>query len=296
MPAIVADGKALAAEIRGLVADRIVARPAASVPPGLAVVLVGDNAASQTYVAAKAKAAAEVGIRAQDLRHSADVSSAELEDEIDRLNADHSVHGILVQLPLPKHINPDTITERIDPAKDVDGFHPANLGRLMLGRPLVEACTPAGVVALLAKYNVPLEGAHVVIIGRSTIVGKPLALMLAAKAPGRNATVTICHSRTKNLAEVVRSGDIVVAAAGAPELVTADMVAPGAVVVDVGTNRVADPSKKRGYRLVGDVKFEDVASKASLLTPVPGGIGPLTVAMLLQNTVTAWERAVDGHE
>ena len=290
MPAIVADGKALAAEIRGRVAERIRARPSAPAPPGLAVVLVGDNAASQTYVAAKAKAAAEVGINAQDIRYPADVSASALEDKIDSLNADTSVHGILVQLPLPKHIDPDAINERIDPAKDVDGFHPVSLGRLVLGRPLVEACTPAGVVALLEKYNVPIEGAHVVIIGRSSIVGKPLALMLAAKAPGRNATVTICHSRTKNLASVVQSGDIVVAAAGAPELVTADMVSPGAVVVDVGTNRVTDASRKRGYRLVGDVQFEEVAQKASLITPVPGGIGPLTVAMLLKNTVAAWER------
>lgn len=255
--------------------------------PGLAVVLVGDNPASLSYVRLKEKACAEVGILSRDLRFDAAYTEDALLELIDELNRDASIHGILVQLPLPDHINEAKVLYAIDPVKDVDGFHPVNAGRLMLGEPSFCPATPLGIQQLLIHNNIPVEGKHVVIIGRSNIVGKPLAMLLVQKQTGANATVTICHTRTENLSAITRTADILVAAVGRPHTVTADMVKDGAVVIDVGVNRVDDATKKSGYRLVGDVDFDDVAAKASAITPVPRGVGPMTIAMLLHNVIKA---------
>jgi len=255
--------------------------------PGLAVVLVGDNPASLSYVRLKEKACAEVGILSRDLRFDAEYTEDALLELIDELNHDANIHGILVQLPLPDHINEAKVLYAIEPAKDVDGFHPVNAGRLMLGEPSFCPATPLGIQQLLMHNNIPVEGKHVVIIGRSNIVGKPLAMLLVQKQTGANATVTICHTRTENLAAITLTADILVAAVGRPHTVTADMVKDSAVVIDVGVNRVDDATKKSGYRLVGDVDFDDVAAKASAITPVPGGVGPMTIAMLLHNVIKA---------
>jgi methylenetetrahydrofolate dehydrogenase (NADP+)/methenyltetrahydrofolate cyclohydrolase len=255
--------------------------------PGLAVVLVGENPASLSYVRLKEKACAEVGILSRDLRFEADYTENALLELIDELNHDAGIHGILVQLPLPDHIDEAKVLFAIDPAKDVDGFHPVNAGRLMLGQASFCPATPLGIQQLLLHNDIPVEGKHVVIVGRSNIVGKPLAMLLVQKQTGANATVTICHTRTENLAAITRSADILVAAVGRPHTVTAEMVKDGAVVIDVGVNRVDDATKKRGYRLVGDVDFEQVAAKASAITPVPGGVGPMTIAMLLHNVIKA---------
>jgi methylenetetrahydrofolate dehydrogenase (NADP+)/methenyltetrahydrofolate cyclohydrolase len=255
--------------------------------PGLAVVLVGENPASLSYVRLKEKACAEVGILSRDIRFEADYTENALLELIDELNHDAGIHGILVQLPLPDHIDEAKVLFAIDPAKDVDGFHPVNAGRLMLGQASFCPATPLGIQQLLLHNDIPVEGKHVVIVGRSNIVGKPLAMLLVQKQTGANATVTICHTRTENLAAITRSADILVAAVGRPHTVTAEMVKDGAVVIDVGVNRVDDATKKRGYRLVGDVDFEQVAAKASAITPVPGGVGPMTIAMLLHNVIKA---------
>ncbi len=287
------DGVALAKKIRARVAEEAAALTAQGTTPGLTVVLVGDDPASAVYVRSKGRACDEAGIRSDTIRLPASTSEQELLALIDRLNADRAVHGILVQMPLPKHIDPDVVIRRIDPEKDVDGFHPVNVGLLFTGsKEGFPPCTPAGVMAMLRAYGVETRGANVVVLGRSNIVGKPMASLLMQQGPDADATVTICHSRTRDLAEHTRRADIIVAAVGRAHMVTADMVKPGAVVIDVGMNRVSDPEAPKGYRLVGDVDFENVKDVASLITPVPGGVGPMTIAMLLQNTVRAAVRAL----
>lgn len=286
MAAQIIDGKQVAAEIRTELRQEIAAlQRDFSMTPGLAVVLVGTDPASQSYVSAKEKACHEIGIHSADYRLPAETGEAELLALIDRLNHDPAIHGILVQLPLPRQIDEQKVINAIAPEKDVDGFHPVSVGRLVIGTDTFLSCTPHGVVQLLLRSGVVLDGAEVVVIGRSNIVGKPLANILLQKSPCGNATVTICHTRTRNLREHTLRADIVIAAAGRPNTVTADMIRPGAVVIDVGVNRVDDPSSPRGYRLVGDVDFAGVRDKASLITPVPGGVGPMTITMLLFNTV-----------
>ncbi len=281
MTARLIDGKAIAAAIREVLALEVAAfHESTKIVPKLAAVLVGDDPASQVYVRNKEQACAKAGMVSDVHRWAASTSQAELLDLVARLNADSSVHGILVQLPLPKHIHETTILDAVHPLKDVDCFHPENVGLMVQGRPRFLPCTPHGVQVLLAESGTKVDGAHVVVLGRSEIVGKPVAMMLVQKGATANATVTICHSRTTNLAEITRSADILIAAIGKPEFVTADMVKPGAVVIDVGINRLND-------RLVGDVAFEAVRSVASAITPVPGGVGPMTIAMLLKNTLAA---------
>jgi methylenetetrahydrofolate dehydrogenase (NADP+)/methenyltetrahydrofolate cyclohydrolase len=291
MAAQVIDGNKIAAQIRGELEKEIKAlKDKQGVAPGLAVVLVGENPASQQYVKNKNKAAHEIGIYSEQHNLPKDTPEAELLALVVRLNADPKIHGILVQLPLPKHIDEKKVLLLIDPEKDVDGFHPMNLGRMMVGDPAYLPCTPHGVVKMLAYSGVKPSGKHVVVVGRSNIVGKPVANMLVQKAEGADATVTICHSRTKDLPSVTRLADILIAAIGQPEFVTAEMVKPGAVVIDVGVNRVDDPSSPKGFRWVGDVKYEEVAAKASAISPVPGGVGPMTITMLLYNTVESARR------
>ena len=281
MTARLIDGKAIAAAMREALALEVTAfRESTSIVPKLAAVLVGDDPASQVYVRNKQQASAKAGMVSDVHRLAASTSQAELLDLVTTLNADSSVHGILVQLPLPKHIHETTVLDAVHPLKDVDCFHPENVGLMVQGRPRFLPCTPHGVQVLLAESGTTVDGAHVVVLGRSEIVGKPVAMMLVQKGDTANATVTICHSRTTNLVEITRSADILIAAIGKPEFVTADMVKPGAVVIDVGINRLND-------RLVGDVAFEAVRSVASAITPVPGGVGPMTIAMLLKNTLAA---------
>ena len=283
----VIDGKAVAADIRAQVAKRVEALKAKGVMPALSVILVGDNPASVSYVTGKQKALAEAGMVDKSIHLPESTSERELLDLIAKLNADPSVHGILVQLPLPKHINEEKVTLAIDPKKDVDGFHPVNMGNLLIGRKGFLPCTPHGVLILLERAGVQTNGARVAVIGRSNIVGKPMALLLSRKE--YNSTVTLCHTGTKDLASITREADIIIAAAGRPKTITADMVKEGAVVIDVGVNRVPDASKKSGFRLVGDVDYEAIKQKASVITPVPGGVGPMTIALLMQNTIEAAE-------
>lgn len=285
----VIDGKAVAADIRAKVAKRVEALKAKGVMPALSVILVGDNPASVSYVTGKQKALAEAGMVDKSIHLPESTSEQELLDLIAKLNADPSVHGILVQLPLPKHINEEKITLAIDPKKDVDGFHPVNMGNLLIGKKGFLPCTPHGVLILLGRAGVQTNGARVAVIGRSNIVGKPMALLLSRKE--YNSTVTLCHTGTKDLASITREADIIIAAAGRPNTVTADMVKDGAAVIDVGVNRIPDASKKSGFRLVGDVEFEAIKEKASVITPVPGGVGPMTIALLMQNTLEAAENA-----
>jgi methylenetetrahydrofolate dehydrogenase (NADP+)/methenyltetrahydrofolate cyclohydrolase len=286
------DGVAIGREIRAEVAERVAALAATGRTPGLAVVLVGEDAASQVYVRSKGRACAEAGMHSETVRLPVTTTEAELLAVIDRLNADPAIHGMLVQLPLPKQIRSETVLRRILPSKDVDGFHPVNVGKLVLGDPTAfRPATPYGVQQMLIRSGIETKGAHAVIVGRSTIVGRPMANLLLQDAPGGNATVTVCHSRSRNLPEVTRGADILIVAIGKPEFVTADMVQPGAVVIDVGINRVDDASQPKGYRLAGDVAFAPVAEIASAITPVPGGVGPMTIAMLLRNTLQALEQA-----
>jgi len=283
------DGKAIAAQVRAEVKAEVEAWvQAGNRPPYLAVILVGDNPASASYVRGKTKAAAEVGIASDTLHFDTSISEAELLAEIARLNEDDGVDGILVQLPLPDHIDPSRVLNAIRPDKDVDGFHPVNAGRLLLGEPGFVPATPAGILELLRRSGIETTGKHAVVVGRSNIVGRPLAALLLHR--GIDATVTVCHSRTRDLAALTRTADILVAAIGRPRYITADMVREGAVVIDVGINRVDDPAHPRGYRLVGDVDFEAVAEKAGWITPVPGGVGPMTIALLLRNTLYAAQR------
>jgi methylenetetrahydrofolate dehydrogenase (NADP+)/methenyltetrahydrofolate cyclohydrolase len=291
MTARVLDGTAIAKTIREEVASEVARYNGSGRRPGLAAVLVGEDPASAVYVRSKGKACEEAGMYSLTIRLSADTSEAELLDTVDRLNADPKIHGILVQLPLPKHIDSEKVLRRIDPDKDVDGFHPVNVGKLVTGdKKAFRPATPYGVQQMLIRSGIETKGAHAVIVGRSNIVGKPMANLLIQQGAGGDATVTVCHSRTRDLPSVTRLADILVAAIGKPEFVTADMVRPGAVVIDVGINRVDDAARPKGYRLVGDVAYEPVSRIASAITPVPGGVGPMTIAMLLQNTLQAMKQ------
>jgi len=290
MAARILSGKDTARTIREEVAVRAAAfRERAGRPPGLTVVLVGEDPASQVYVGRKEKASAVVGIRNETIRLSAETSQEELLALVQRLNETEEVDGLLVQLPLPDHCDERAVIEAIAPTKDVDGFHPVSQGRMLAGLPGLRPCTPAGIVELLRRGEVDTSGAHAVIVGRSNIVGKPVAAMLVQKADGANATVTICHSRTPDLGAFTRTADILIAAMGRPQAITAEMVKPGAAVVDVGIHRIEDPTAPKGTRLCGDVDYDPVAEIASAITPVPGGVGPMTVAMLMHNTVQAAE-------
>ena len=290
MSAQVIDGKAIGKAVRAEVATEVARLIEQGIVPGLTVVLVGEDPASQVYVRMKGRACDEAGMKSGTVRLPATATEAELLDTIDQLNADPTVHGMLVQLPLPDHINEGNVLLRIDPRKDVDGFHPVNVGKLVAGDPTgFKPATPYGVQEMLIRSGIETSGAHAVIVGRSNIVGKPMANLLVQKGSGANATVTVCHSRTKDIGSVTRSADILVVAMGKPEFITADMVKPGAAVIDVGINRVDDATKEKGYRLVGDVAYESVAEIASAITPVPGGVGPMTIAMLLKNTLQAAE-------
>jgi methylenetetrahydrofolate dehydrogenase (NADP+)/methenyltetrahydrofolate cyclohydrolase len=287
------DGKAIAADVRADVARDVAALRERGVVAGLVVVLVGDDVASATYVGAKEKASREAGMSGGTVRLPAATTQAELLRLVEELNGDAAVHGILVQMPLPAHIDPDTVIRHIRPDKDVDGFHPENVGKLLIGHTDgFVSCTPAGVIELLVRSGVETRGAEAVVVGRSNIVGKPMAALLLQARPGGDATVTVCHSRTRDLHMHTRRADILIVAAGRAEMITGDMIKPGAVVIDVGMNSVPDPTRAKGSRLCGDVHFASAVEVASRITPVPGGVGPMTIAMLLRNTVRAAERTV----
>ncbi|MCR5285718.1 MAG: bifunctional methylenetetrahydrofolate dehydrogenase/methenyltetrahydrofolate cyclohydrolase FolD [Treponema sp.] len=293
MSAVIIDGKQIASDVRAEVALNVSKLKEKGIAPCLAVILVGNNPASVSYVTGKRKALAEVGMLDRSIELPEDTSEKELLDLIEKLNKDDSVHGILVQLPLPKHIDEDKIIMAISPSKDVDGFHPVSVGNLMIGRPGFLPCTPHGIIVLLQKMGIETSGKHAVVIGRSNIVGKPVSILLARKDV--NCTVTMCHTGTKNMAEITRQADILVVASGHPHTLTADMVRDGAVVIDVGVNRIPDASKKSGFRLIGDCDFDDLKEKASFITPVPGGVGPMTIAMLMVNTLeSAQSRLNEG--
>ncbi len=293
MPAELIDGTAIGREIRAEVAQEAASLKSAGITPGLAVVLVGEDPASAVYVRMKGKACEEAGMLSRNIRMSKETSQEELLAQVDELNADPAIHGILVQMPVPRQISAEAVIRRIDPRKDVDGFHPVNVGKMLIGEEDgFVPCTPAGVMELLWRSGVDPEGSECVIVGRSNIVGKPMAALLIQNRRGANATVTVCHSRTADLAMHTRRADIVIVAAGRARMVNGDMLKHGAVVIDVGVNRVDDPTTKSGYRLVGDVDFDSAAQVASKITPVPGGVGPMTIALLLRNTVRAARRLV----
>jgi methylenetetrahydrofolate dehydrogenase (NADP+)/methenyltetrahydrofolate cyclohydrolase len=287
MSATIIDGKATAKQIRDELKQQVTELQGKGVVPGLAAVLVGDDPASAIYVRNKAKACEKAGIYSEVIRLSAQTTETELLNLVGELNERPDIHGILVQSPVPNDIDEFKVNITVAPEKDVDGFHPDNVGRALLGTPGFVPCTPAGVMELLSRYQIETSGAEVVIAGRGNIVGKPLMALLIQKAAGANATVTLCHSRTRDLAAHCRRADIIVAAMGQPELITGDMVQDGAVVIDVGINRVDDPGTEKGYKVVGDVHFESVAPRCRAITPVPGGVGPMTIAMLLKNTVVS---------
>ena len=289
MPAKIISGTQIAAEIREELKGRVKKLSEKGVTPSLAVVLVGEDPASISYVTAKAKGAEEIGMHEETIRLPADTPEEEVIKTVDKLNKDPKFHGILVQLPLPKHVSTDKVINYISPEKDVDAFHPVNVGKLLRGEPCPLPCTPHGVQELLIRSGYDPGGKHVVICGRSNIVGKPLAAILMQKKKGANATVTVCHTGTKDLPSFSRQADILVAAMGSPKAITADMVRDGAVVIDVGVNRVEDKTREKGFRLVGDADFDAIKEKAEAITPVPGGVGPMTVTMLLMNTVEAAE-------
>ena len=285
------DGKACAQAYKSKIAQQVLVETSKGIrKPHLAAILVGNDGASETYIASKVKTCAELGFDSTLLRLESDVSEAELLDAVNKFNINASVDGILVQLPLPAHINSDNITLAIDPAKDVDGFHPENLGRMMLGLPSFIPATPKGIMMLLEHNDIRTSGMHAVVLGRSHIVGSPMSVLLARNAEPGNCTVTLCHSKTKNIEEILVQADLLVAALGKPEFVKAHMVKEGAVVVDVGITRVSDASNPKGYTLKGDVAFDEVSRKASWITPVPGGVGAMTIAALMQNTFEAWSR------
>jgi methylenetetrahydrofolate dehydrogenase (NADP+)/methenyltetrahydrofolate cyclohydrolase len=282
------DGKQTAADIKKEIAQQVAdMTKAGERVPHLAAILVGHDGGSETYVANKVKSCHECGFKSTLLRFEDTITEDELLAEIAKLNNDPEVDGFIVQLPLPKHIDEQKVTEAIDPAKDVDGFHPVNVGRLSIGLPGFRSATPAGIIDLLDRYNIPTRGKHAVVLGRSNIVGKPVAMLLMQKANPGNCTVTVCHSATPNIKEICLQADIIIAALGVPEFLKEDMVKPGAVVIDVGTTRVPDASRKSGFRLSGDVDFQNVAPKCSYITPVPGGVGPMTICSLMKNTLLA---------
>ncbi len=289
------DGKKLSETIKSEVAQEVnTIKAQGGKIPHLAAVLVGDDPASQVYVRNKVKSCEDVGFKSTLLRKAAETTEAELLEVVASLNNDPDVDGFIVQLPLPKHINEERVTLAIDPKKDVDGFHPVNFGRMALGLPCYLPATPFGIMTMLDRYNVPTAGKNAVVIGRSNIVGTPMAILLSRKGKVGDCTVTLVHSRTKNMADIVREADIIVAAIGKPEFVTADMVKDGAVVIDVGINRIEDPSHPKGSRLVGDVAYNEVAPKCSFITPVPGGVGPMTVMSLIMNTLKASRKEIYG--
>lgn len=292
---ILIDGKKTAQDIKNEIATRVAEiKQEGGKQPHLAAILVGEDGASQTYVGAKVKACEEVGFTSTLVRLSAEVSEEELLHTVEEINQNPDIDGLIVQLPLPKHISVDKVTNRIRPEKDVDGFTPANVGRMTLNWPAYVAATPYGIVELLKRYQIETSGKHCVVIGRSHIVGSPMSILMARNGYPGNATVTLTHSKTKDLAAICQTADILIAAIGKPEFVTADMVKPGAVVIDVGIHRIADENKKTGFRLIGDVKFDEVAQLASAITPVPGGVGPMTIAALLYNTLQSAEKKVFG--
>ncbi len=290
MQAKIISGNKIAEEMRAEIKKDVEDLKKKAITPGLAAVLVGENPASKVYVSMKTKACEEMGIYSITEKLPENTKEEELLNVIHRLNKDDKIHGILVQLPLPKHINEQNILYAVSPEKDVDGFHPVNVGKLMIGDPDFIPCTPHGVQQMLIRSGYDPAGKHVVIVGRSNIVGKPLANIMLQKKKGANATVTICHTGTKDIAKHTRMADVVIAAAGSPKTITADMVKDGVVVIDVGVNRVDDPTAKRGYRLVGDVDFNAVSQKAEAISPVPGGVGPMTITLLLSNTVRSAKR------
>ena len=282
------DGKKTSTEIKQEIAAEVASMVAAGKRrPHLAAILVGHDGGSETYVANKVKSCAECGFESTLLRFEDDITEQQLLDEVRKLNENEEIDGFIVQLPLPRHIDEQRIIEAVNPDKDVDGFHPVNVGRLSIGLPGFKSATPAGIIELLRRYNIPTSGKHVVVIGRSNIVGKPIASLLIQKGYPGDATVTVCHSRTANLAELTRQADIIIAALGKPGFVTADMVKDGAAIIDVGTTRVPDQTRKSGFRLCGDVDFDNVAPKCSYITPVPGGVGPMTICSLMLNTLQA---------
>ena len=288
MSAKIIDGKAIAAEMQQEMKSEVEnLKNKHGLIPGLAVVLVGDNPASRVYVNMKKKACARLEIYSEEHKLPRETSEHDLLELINKLNADEKIHGILVQLPLPDHINEDKVLNTINPSKDVDGFHPVNVGNLVIGKPSFLPCTPYGIQQLLLKSGIQIEGKHVVVVGRSNIVGKPVALILLQKAQDANATVTVCHSRSGDLSYYTKQADILIAAIGRAEMIKKNMVKEGAVVIDVGVSRVDDPSSEKGYKLVGDVDFEEVKEIASAITPVPGGVGPMTITMLMHNTIKA---------
>jgi len=290
MTATIISGKKVSKEIKAELKTKVESLTAKGIVPGLAAVLIGEDPASSTYVRSKAKACEKIGIYSEVIRRSADISEEELIDIIKDLNGRDDIDGILVQSPLPKHIDERAMTLYINPKKDVDGFHPFNVGMALIGQPIFLSCTPYGIMELLRRYEIDPSGKEVVILGRSNIVGQPMGAMLIQKAKGANATVTTAHSRTANFPDVCRRADILIAAIGQAEFVKGDWIKEGAVVIDVGINRVEDASKEKGYRLCGDVDFAECEKKASFITPVPGGVGPMTIAMLLTNTVKSAER------
>jgi methylenetetrahydrofolate dehydrogenase (NADP+)/methenyltetrahydrofolate cyclohydrolase len=292
MSAIIIDGKQAAAEMRVEIARQVAElKTSAGVTPGLGVILVGQDPASASYVTAKEKACAEAGMFSDDRRLPPDISQADLLAEVGRMNADPRIHGILVQLPLPRHIDEKAVINAIAPAKDVDGFTPVNIGRMLIDEPCYLPCTPHGIIQLLIRSGVETSGRHAVVVGRSNIVGKPVAHLLMRKAPGGNATVTVCHTGTRDLASFTRQADILVVAAGRAGTVTGSMIKPGATVIDVGVNRIPDATARNGFRLVGDVDFVSACETAGRITPVPGGVGPMTITMLLHNTLESARRA-----
>jgi methylenetetrahydrofolate dehydrogenase (NADP+) / methenyltetrahydrofolate cyclohydrolase len=286
---ILIDGKKVAADIRSELKDKISQLKAEGKNiPGLVAIIVGEDPASQIYVASKGKACEEIGMRTKTEKLSADILEEELLSLIQSYNQNNDYHGILVQLPLPKHINEDRVIETISPKKDVDGFHPISVGNLVIGKDTFASCTPAGIQELLIRYKIETKGKHVVVVGRSNIVGKPIVNIMLQKAEGANSIVTIVHSAAKDISYYTKQADILIAAIGKAEMIKADMVKDGVVVIDVGINRIDDSTKAKGYRIVGDVDFENVSKKASFITPVPGGVGPMTIAMLLSNTYKAF--------
>ena len=287
------DGKAVSAQIKSEIAEEVLKiKAAGGKTPHLAAVLVGHDGGSETYVANKVKACQQVGFKSTLIRYEDDVTEEELLACVDRLNKDEDIDGFIVQLPLPDHISEVKITEAIDYRKDVDGFHPVNVGRLSLGMPCFLSATPSGILELLKRYDIETKGKHCVVLGRSNIVGKPVSMLMLQKSYPGDCTVTICHSRTKNIKEICLEADIIIAALGVPEFLTGDMVKEGAVVIDVGTTRVPSNETKSGFRLKGDVKFDEVAPKCSYITPVPGGVGPMTIDSLLRNTLLAGKKAI----
>lgn len=287
------DGKKISEQLQNEIAEEVnKIKSAGKKIPHLAAILVGDDPASKAYVGSKVKACEKVGFKSTLIKMDASISEKELLEKIDGLNKDPDIDGYIVQLPLPKHIDEQKVNEAILPSKDVDGFHPVNLGRLVLDLPTYVSATPFGIVQLLARYNIPTEGKNCVVLGRSHIVGSPMSILMSKNANPGNCTVSLCHSRTKNLKEFTLDADIIIAAIGKPEFLSADMVKPGAVVIDVGINRVDDASLPKGYKLVGDVKYDEVAPKCSYITPVPGGVGPMTIASLLNNTLLAAKKEI----